>query len=254
VVHPAWEGRQDVQWHVVWHPDGIARRGQREAGKRGLLEERAVDGVLAPAEAERGAIRTITALLEPGGIAAVGLKARATLRTGAARRIRHDDMVPGLQRRDGRAHLLDHAGTFMSVHGRTRHGKKPIARVHIGLANATGHHAHQDLLWSWLGDLHRFECPASMPFGHHGGSGLHRLSPAPDGLHDGRVSTQHGQILACPGTHRATDSTARCQRHSEAAAHLTAACCGGKLAPQSRRMSEAAVRLSARCSVTRSTP
>src|SRR5207244_10964545 len=84
-VHPAREGRQDVQRHLVRHPDRIARRGQREAGKRGLLEERAVDGVLTTAEAERCAIRAIATLFEPGRLAAVRLEARETLWTRAAR-------------------------------------------------------------------------------------------------------------------------------------------------------------------------
>ena len=75
-VYPAREGCQDVERHIVRHPDRIARCGNCEAGKRGLLEKRAVDGLLAPAEAKRGAIRAIAALLQQGRVAAVGLEAR----------------------------------------------------------------------------------------------------------------------------------------------------------------------------------
>jgi len=81
----------------------------------------------------------------------------------------------------------------MPVHGRTRDGKEPVARVHIGLANAARHHAHQDLLGSRLGYLQRVDRPASMTLGHHRGLCLHWASPVTDGRHDGLASDQYGE-------------------------------------------------------------
>ena len=102
-------------------------------------------------------MRAIAALLEQGRVAAVCLETCETLRTYAARRVGHEHMVPGLERRDGMTYLLDHAGTFMPVHGRAWDGKEPVARMHIGLANTARHDAHQYFLWSRLGHLYRFE-------------------------------------------------------------------------------------------------
>jgi len=90
-------------------------------------------------------------------------------------------VIAGLQRRYGTAHLLDYASAFMAVHGRIRHWKEPVARVHISLANAACHHAHQDLLRSWLSHLQGVDDPASVTLGHHCGSCLHRSSPTTEG-------------------------------------------------------------------------
>src|SRR5215467_6998496 len=86
-------------------------------------------------------------------------------------------MVPGLERRDGTAHLLDHTSALMPEHGRKWDGKEPVARVHIGLANTARHNAYQDLLWSRLGHLYRVERPVSVTLRHDRGSRLHRSSP-----------------------------------------------------------------------------
>jgi hypothetical protein len=77
-------------------------------------------------------------------------------------------MVTGLQRRHATAYPLDHARAFMTIYGRTRYRKEPVARVYIGLANAARYHAYQDFLRSWLGNLQRFDRPVSMTLGHHG--------------------------------------------------------------------------------------
>ena len=106
------------------------------------------------------------------------LEALETIRTLAARRVGHNHMVTGLQRRHATAYPLDHACAFMTVHGRTRYRKEPVAHVHIGLANTTRYHAYQDFLRSRLGHLQRLDRPAPMRLGHHSCSRLHRSSPA----------------------------------------------------------------------------
>jgi len=68
------------------------------------------------------------------------------IRTIAAPRIRHDDVVARLERAHRAADGVNHAGAFMAIHGRIRALVITVAGMQIGLAQAARHHAHDDLV------------------------------------------------------------------------------------------------------------
>ena len=110
--------------------------------------------------------------------AEVGARVEAVRALPALRREERHDVVSGRDGRDAVADLLDYTGAFMPEHGRRVAGGVGAGRrVQVGMADAAGHEANEDLAGLGLGqiDLLHLERPAELL--EYRGSDLHAAGP-----------------------------------------------------------------------------
>src|SRR5438874_3832899 len=138
-------------------------------------------------------------------IAQVGVSGDAEPATAAGRDEAGSDAVTGLQRRDARSELLDHAGTLVSAdereHARQTHRDADLVRqdhvagdeMLVRVTQAGGEPADEDLAVLRLVDLDVLDLPLLMGAPKHRCARLHRgikEAPAPDGKRQPAILTR----------------------------------------------------------------
>ncbi len=112
------------------------------------------------------------------GRAQVGLARQARLTLPAFGRVKRDDVITGLQRRDARSDLDDDAGTFVAEDRREQAlGIKPVERIGIGVANARGLYLDQDLAETRTFKVDLDDFQRLFGFERDGGTGFHGTTP-----------------------------------------------------------------------------
>ena len=132
----------------------------------------------------RAVVAQAVATVEPGatevrleGAFAIGVAPLQARTASAASLVAEDDVVAEIDRAHGASDGLDHAGPLVTEHGRQRDGVLLVADVQIGLADAGGHDAHQDLVGTRGLELEFAELERRGLLVDYGGRYLHLANP-----------------------------------------------------------------------------
>ena len=183
------------------------------------------DGLAVTGEAHRAVGQVALVLLLADGQAQVGARAEAVDALPALGREQRHHAVAGGDIADALAHLLDDAATLVAQHGRgVARGVGAGGGVEVGVADAAGLQAHQNLTGSRLGQLHLLHLERLPELLEHRGPHLH-------GADSRRARSSGVFTLRTSGGGNATrtgssDSTVAVRAASESAARKVSSATG----------------------------
>jgi hypothetical protein len=164
-LQAAAEGRQQVQWQRSRHLYQVAHGRQRVSGKGRLAEEVPADAAAFKRVTAVQALKTEVGLIEPLKVCRVVSSTGPALTSGL---VGEHDMVFNSHAFHAFTESLNHAGPFMAQDRRA--DPAGVAEVNVGMADATGHQAHEDLVLAGTFHFKLFDPERATWLAQHGGA------------------------------------------------------------------------------------
>jgi hypothetical protein len=164
-LQAAAEGRQQFQWQRSRHLYQVAHGRQRVGGEGRLAKEVPVDAAAFKRVTAVQALKTEVGLMEPLTVCRVVSSTGTALTAGL---IGEHDMVSDLHAFHASTEPLNHAGPFVAQDRRA--DPAGVAEVNVGVADATGHQAYEDLVLAGTFHFKLFDPEWTTRLAQHGGA------------------------------------------------------------------------------------